>query len=205
MCDNEMQFKLFFHENGTICNSLMLSPSVTPWQSPLPGVTANNPSLRLYSYQVAPDQFNMKYYEQYFLNLKEANKKEVANWGLLYATNTDPYMMKSLSASDWTSLFFRMKTNSSLFQTYFARSSVGYDTGGYSAYSRKNHLCAIARILSEDFDDCMFNMFGEFDSTLVILLVSTYFVSVVFALAASTAVAAIVYRLKPDMYQHVAK
>lgn len=79
----------FFHltkDNGAI----FINPSLTvntPQQNPGMG--------RRYVYDDLT--YNLKYYQQYYTDLQEANDKKQLTWKLLYQTNDDPYKITDLS------------------------------------------------------------------------------------------------------------
>ena len=59
---------------GSAVLSMLLAPSVTPWETTLPGViggTGNNPSVRLIKYHRRTGQ--VQNIHQYYLNLTAAN------------------------------------------------------------------------------------------------------------------------------------
>ena len=136
-------------------SALFLSPAVTPWKSTLPGVGANNPSIRLFEY----DRENglLQRYKQYYLNLTQANLDGNPNkWVLEYDTSVDfaideltPHQVHDLVDS------FHDKQNH-LFRQYLQFNSVQYDTDpkcNDTCYLR--HICAITELDIDKYKLCM--------------------------------------------------
>lgn len=128
---------------------------MTPWKSTLPGVGANNPSIRLFQY----DRENgvlMKYI-QYYLNLTEANlKSDPTKWEKEYDTS-DVYAIDELKPGAVHGLVrgFSDKENK-LFKRYLDFNSVKWSTGqdcNDTCYLR--HICAITQLDFDNYKTCM--------------------------------------------------
>ncbi|XP_061668914.1 acid sphingomyelinase-like phosphodiesterase 3a [Syngnathoides biaculeatus] len=121
-------FMVLRDHNGKPVNSLFVSPAVTP----IKDVTepySNNPAVRLYLYDA--QDFGILDIRQYFLNLTEANLKRRADWMLEYVM-TDAFGLPDLRPAGLLRLALRMWAEpagggGSLFDTYFAHYTVGYD------------------------------------------------------------------------------
>lgn len=147
---------MIYKPDGSVCSTIMQIPSITPWKSPLPYVTANNPAMRNIYYDLNHDnKYEMYYYDQYYLNLTDANNRGKAEWTWLYDTAQKPYFMNDLSATSWNKLLQQMKTDKEMFKQYYVYNSIGFDTSNYNPLIHQNHLCAMEHVKSEDYLHCM--------------------------------------------------
>ena len=75
---------------------MFMAPAVTPWKSTLAVVGANNPAVRLYSYNRTTGAIID--YVQYFMDLKLSTKAERAIWGVEYSSKSlfGEYFLPSL-------------------------------------------------------------------------------------------------------------
>ena len=128
---------------------------MTPWKSTLPGVGANNPSIRLFEYD--RENGRLQRIKQYYLNLTQANiEVDPTKWSLEYDTSVDfaidvltPHQLNELVVS------FQDKTNH-LFRQYLKFNSVQYDMDPLcndTCYLR--HICAITELDLDDYKECM--------------------------------------------------
>lgn len=155
-------FRIFASDSGELQSVAFLAPSVTPWYpKPVPGGTAINPSLRLYTH----DTSDILDYTQYHLNLgdlndipKEENGSTVASkmpeWSVFYHARAS-YGLEKLDVTNMAGLYKELSTNDSLFQQYYLRNSAGYNNGVCDIDCKRNHLCAIGHIKIEDLNSCM--------------------------------------------------
>lgn len=127
---------------------------MTPWYpAPVPGGTAINPSLRLYSHDTA----DILDYTQYHLNLSEIPKEEnggMPDWKVFYHARAS-YGLDKLDVTNMAGLYKELSTNDSLFQQYYLRNSAGYNNGVCDIDCKLNHLCAIGHIKIEALNKCM--------------------------------------------------
>ena len=145
-----------------------LAPSLTPWYpKPVPGGTAINPSLRLYSY----NSTTLLDYTQYHLNLTKANEHAVTDPSVDVNTTTisvastpkweefyqarKMYNLESLDAQSMAKLYHRLLSDDKLFQTYYLLNSAGYSHGRCDGHCKKGQLCAMANIRIDELNHCM--------------------------------------------------
>ena len=127
---------------------------MTPWKSTLPGVGANNPSIRLFEYD--RDNGRLQRIKQYYLNLTQANiDGDPTEWSLEYDTSVD-FAIDELSPRQLNELVvsFQDRTNR-LFRQYLKFNSVQYDTEptcNDTCYLR--HICAITELDISDYRQC---------------------------------------------------
>lgn len=144
-----------FDKEGKPIGALFLSPAVTPWKSTLPGVGANNPSIRLFQY----DRENgvLKKYIQYYLNLTEANMKgDPTKWVKEYDTS-DVYAIDELKPREIHEVIkgFSDKSNM-VFKRYLDFNSVKWSTNqdcNDTCFAR--HICAMTELDFDNYKTCM--------------------------------------------------
>lgn len=140
---------------GKPISVMLLCPAVTPWKSTLPGVGANNPSIRLYKYD--RDSGVPQSYIQYYLNLTAANLKSNAdNWQIEYDTS-DVYAIDELRPTKVHTLLkgFSDKSNK-LFRHYIEYNSVRWDPDpecNDTCFQR--HICAISELDFDNYHTCI--------------------------------------------------
>lgn len=134
---------------------MLLCPAVTPWKSTLPGVGANNPSIRLFKYD--RETGVPQNYIQYYLNLTEANiKRNADKWQREYDTS-DVYAVDELRPTKVHSLLkaFTDRSNK-LFRHYLEYNSVSWDTAPEcNATCFQKHFCAISEVDFNNFKVCL--------------------------------------------------
>ena len=134
---------------------MLLCPAVTPWKSTLPGVGANNPSIRLFKYD--RDTGIPQSYIQYYLNLTAANMKNSAdNWQKEYDTS-DVYAIDEIRPTKVHSLLkaFSDKSNG-LFKHYLQYNSVQWDSStACNDTCFQRHICAISELDFDNFRTCL--------------------------------------------------
>uniref|UniRef100_A0AAR2IQL2 Acid sphingomyelinase-like phosphodiesterase n=1 Tax=Pygocentrus nattereri TaxID=42514 RepID=A0AAR2IQL2_PYGNA len=109
---------------GMPVNSIFVAPAVTPIKSPLEQYS-NNPAVRMYLYN--PQDYSLQDLWQYYLNLTEANKKEMPIWSLEYIM-TEAFGIKDIQPQSLheLALTFEMP-QSKAFQKYFTYFMVSYN------------------------------------------------------------------------------
>ena len=128
---------------------------MTPWKSTLPGVGANNPSIRLFEYD--RENGHLQSYKQYYLNLTEANILNDPNkWVVEYDTSVD-FAIDELNSRQLHELVtaFQNKENH-LFKQYLKFNSVQYNTEPVcndTCFLR--HICAITELDFDSYKLCM--------------------------------------------------
>ena len=134
--------------------SMFLAPAVTPWKSSLPGIGANNPSLRLYKYDNTTGE--ILDYTQYFLNLAKSNTTKKPKWIIEYS------LKDTLTGSDGSPAAMHKlltefaKQDSSKFDQYYKFNSVSYDTSTKCEGKCKvGQLCGISCIDKASYYKCV--------------------------------------------------
>ena len=131
---------------------MFMAPAVTPWRSTVPGLGANNPSLRLYTYHRHTG--HIVDYTQYYLNLTLANTPGGAPWRPEYRA-TEAYNLGGMGAGDLHGLLETMVTDEAMFDMYYLYNSVSYDRGRCEDRCKETHLCAISHVDYDDYDRCV--------------------------------------------------
>ncbi|XP_052775676.1 acid sphingomyelinase-like phosphodiesterase 3b [Mya arenaria] len=148
-------FRVQFDAEGKPISMMLLAPAVTPWKSTLPGVGANNPSIRLFKY----DRENgvAQNYVQYYLNLTAANIKGTGDdWQKEYDTS-DVYALDELRPAKLHELAraFTDRSNK-LFQHYLQYNSVLWaGNTECNETCHLHHLCAITQLDYDNFRTCI--------------------------------------------------
>ncbi|KAK6188125.1 hypothetical protein SNE40_004376 [Patella caerulea] len=146
-------FRLLIDQHDEAINTMFLSPAVTPWKSTLPGVGANNPSIRLYSY--IKETGVVIDYKQYYLNLTEANSLHKADWKLEYQA-TEAFNIPDLSPTSLDRLSESFRDNDYMFNKYLVINTVGYDTNPQcNSTCKRNQICAIRQLNLDRYADCI--------------------------------------------------
>ena len=128
---------------------------MTPWKSILQGVWANNPSLRLFQYDRSSGV--LQKYQQFFLNLTEANiVNNASQWRVEYDTSDD-YGLDDIRPGKLHALVkdFSIRENK-LFSKYYKYNSVRWSTN-YTCDDIwfLRHTCAITQLDSVSYKSCM--------------------------------------------------
>lgn len=145
------------YNNETAVASILIAPALTPWKIPgtLIGPASNNPAIRLFEYDTAT--FGLRNYEQYYLDLGEANQKNTPAWYIEYSA-TEAYGLPDVSAASMGILAdkFREK-DSEDFKRYLMYNSVKYEGDNKPCNSRckKSHVCTITELNLDKFQACM--------------------------------------------------
>lgn len=137
---------------GSPVGVLFLAPAVTPWNSSLAGVGANNPSIRLYTYNRKDG--TVLNYQQYYLNLASLIKG-TANWTLEYDAKKD-YNVVDLSPKSMLNLALSFNSdNSVMFSKYLTYNSVSQAVNPACDLNCKMvHICSITELERMNFDLC---------------------------------------------------
>ncbi|XP_046327527.1 acid sphingomyelinase-like phosphodiesterase 3b [Haliotis rufescens] len=158
-------FRLVKDTQGVTTSLMYLSPALTPWKSPLRGVGANNPSVRLYHYSRSTS--NIMDYLQYYLNLTLANEgpgnssggldnSSEGEWQLEYQA-TQAYAVTDCSPRNFNNLTRTFHPSSILFKRYMDYNTVSYNNSamcGHSCFI--NQFCAILYVDINQYNNCMF-------------------------------------------------
>lgn len=133
---------------------LFMAPAVTPWNSTLPGLGANNPAIRLYHYSRSTGL--IKDYTQYYLNLSDANARKKAKWEVEYRALRAYNLNGSLSAASLDALVLKFKENGSeLFQRFYDFNSVSLDRSPCTGDCKRRHICSMTNIDVKDYNRCI--------------------------------------------------
>ena len=146
---------------------MFLSPAITPWESTIRGLGAVNPSIRLYRY--CRDTGLIRDYEQYYVNLRKANKQSYATWELEYSLTT-AYDVKDASGESLRQIvenfdadmkFSPLKSQyfsrSATFDKYFQYNSVSQDRKSECKDKCVNqHICAMLYVDYDQYDECRY-------------------------------------------------
>lgn len=133
---------------------LFLAPAVTPWNSSLAGVGANNPSIRLYTYNTQDG--TILNYKQYYLNLASLIQGNGnTNWTLEYDAKTD-YSIPDLSPKSMLNLAQSFKAdNLALFSKYLTYNSVSQIRNPpCDSACKLTQVCSIMELERENFNLC---------------------------------------------------
>lgn len=149
------QFRILYTDgkHGVPSIPIYLSPSVTPFTSNL-SWGANNPSIRLYTYD--RDSKKILDYQQYYLDLPEANLKKIAIWKLEY-TFTKEYGVVDASAISLHRVAHSFQADSSIsFKKYIKNFDVSYTpTIRCDKQCKKSHICSITQIDYDKHSRCL--------------------------------------------------
>lgn len=139
---------------GSPVGTLFLAPAVTPWNSSLPGVGANNPSIRLYEYNKRDG--TILNYRQYYLNLAQLIRSGGnVNWTLEYDAK-DVYHLPDLNPKSLHDLALSFQgDNSALFSKYLVYNSVSQTLKPVcDSQCELTHVCSITELEKLDFNLC---------------------------------------------------
>lgn len=132
---------------------MFLAPALTPWNSTMPGMGANNPGLRLYHYRRSTGRITD--YTQFYINLTEANTLGKANWRAEYKAKT-AYNLSNLLPASLDALVAQFKQDGSpLFQRYYEYNSVSLDKSPCVDMCKRLHICAITKIDFDEHNKCL--------------------------------------------------
>jgi len=145
-------FKIIYDDNSNPILTILLAPSVTPWKTTLPNVTANNPGIRLM--MINEKTAELQGYIQYYTNLKDDIVNKYYSWNEEYRTIS--YGLSSLIPTEIHKLVLDfMKQNSTYFEKYYEYSPVAYPQEKCDTLCKKVHLCSITKVDYTDYDHCL--------------------------------------------------
>lgn len=157
-------FKLFYVRKGdalvgeeteTPAAVMYLAPSVTPWKTTLTGVSANNPSIRLYEYD--PKTGAIVNIQQYYTNLTEANLKGEVKWELEYSATT-VYNLENVNSSSIGRLVDRFSESNEDFDKYYDYNAVSYQgEEPCDAECKATQICSIVCPSYDQYYACLNN------------------------------------------------
>ncbi|NWH55214.1 ASM3A phosphodiesterase, partial [Fregata magnificens] len=134
-------------------NSLFVAPAVTPvknvWQ-----MESNNPGVRLYQYDLL--DYSLLDLWQFYLDLRDANKKNESNWKLEYIL-TKAYGIEDLKPESLYEMAKQLSVpHSTLFEQYYSNFIVSYDKTIVCEEGCKTcQICAIQYLDYSSYTDCI--------------------------------------------------
>ncbi|NXO53564.1 ASM3A phosphodiesterase, partial [Aramus guarauna] len=134
-------------------NSLFVAPAVTPvknvWQ-----MESNNPGVRLYQYDLS--DYSLLDLWQFYLDLRDANKKNESNWKLEYIL-TKAYGIEDLKPESLYKMAKQLSVpHSTLFEQYYSNFIVSYDKTIVCEEGCKTcQICAIQYLDYSSYTDCI--------------------------------------------------
>lgn len=146
-------FRIVYDADGKPVVPVFLAPALTPWNSTMPGMGANNPGLRLYHYKRKTGRITD--YTQFYLNLTEANAQGKANWHAEYKAKT-AFNLSDVSSASLNKLVTQFKQDGSeLFQRYYKYNSVSLDKSPCVDMCKRRHICSMTKIDFDEFNKCL--------------------------------------------------
>jgi hypothetical protein len=143
---------------GNVVTSFLIAPSVTPWETTLPGVmggAGNNPSVRLVKYDRATGQ--VLDIDQFYLDLVAANTHGRSNWTLAYRF-TSYFGVPDVGTGSLAALAKSFWTDDAKFGKYYAINDVYYeDSNPWTSAERVVHCCAIQYVDYALYESCKAN------------------------------------------------
>ncbi|GAB6032178.1 Acid sphingomyelinase-like phosphodiesterase 3b, variant 2 [Chamberlinius hualienensis] len=144
-------FRLFYDSEGIPVNALFVAPAVSPRKS------KSNPSVRLFSYNLTTGE--ILNYEQYYLNLTEANALETAEWELKYdflsAFNLSNMSYESINQLTQN---FAIENNTNFYKYLDFNSYYHHRNIRCSPRCQRNHFCSITQVDYQLFAQCNANV-----------------------------------------------
>ena len=144
---------------GRSMGSMLLAPSVTPWETTLPGVigsAANNPAIRLVQY--SNQDGRLQDLHQYFLNLTEANDLNEDTWKLEYKA-TEKFKIPDIGTQSLDKLaqsFRNTRGTNQEFRNYLDINGVAINPGEKcDDECRRVHICSILELDYGKYQNCM--------------------------------------------------
>ncbi|XP_053830458.1 acid sphingomyelinase-like phosphodiesterase 3a isoform X2 [Vidua macroura] len=134
-------------------NSLFVAPAVTPVKSVLQ-TESNNPGVRLYQYDLF--DYSLLDLWQFYLDLRDANKKNESNWTLEYIL-TKTYGIEDLKPQSLYEMAKQLSMpHSTLFEQYYSNYIVSYDkTIRCEEGCKTCQICAIQYLDYSSYTDCI--------------------------------------------------
>ncbi|XP_053793754.1 acid sphingomyelinase-like phosphodiesterase 3a isoform X1 [Vidua chalybeata] len=134
-------------------NSLFVAPAVTPVKSVLQ-TESNNPGVRLYQYDLF--DYSLLDLWQFYLDLRDANKKNESNWTLEYIL-TKTYSIEDLKPQSLYEMAKQLSMpHSTLFEQYYSNYIVSYDkTIRCEEGCKTCQICAIQYLDYSSYTDCI--------------------------------------------------
>lgn len=140
-------FRVFYNATGKPVSYALITPSVSPRDY-------NNPAFRLYKF----DDFSGKIhdYEQFYLDLRGANIKKMADWVKEYDF-LSYYKLKSVSPNELHDLAESLtrSNESPLFEQYLDAYSVKSNKQDCTVNTSWYHYCAITKLDKKSFQHCL--------------------------------------------------
>ena len=143
---------------------------MTPWNTTLGGVGANNPGVRLFKYD--RNDFTLLDWEQFYLDLSKVGEEDVPIWESQYQAS-ESYKLSDLSAISMDKLVQSFKaTDSPTFDLYYLHNSVNYDTSKCTGKCKQSHLCAITEVGRDSYNECLESGAVDMKYKMVILVMA---------------------------------
>ena len=136
-------------------SALFVCPAVTPWNTTLAGVGANNPGIRLFKYR--RDNVMLLDWEQYYLDLSRVPDTDDTEpvWELAYRAS-EAYGLSDLSAQSMHELVESFEPDdSATFDAYYLHNSVDYDNSKCAGVCKQAHMCAITKVAKSSYTACL--------------------------------------------------
>ncbi|XP_064626267.1 acid sphingomyelinase-like phosphodiesterase 3b [Lineus longissimus] len=147
-------FRLFLDKKGKPINVGLLAPSVNPWKNTfIAPDPPNNPGVRLVTYD--RDTGNILDIEQYYVDLKAANKARKAEWKQEYQFTKAMGVPDLKPASIQTLLKNFTTSGSKLFDTFYSWNDVSYSGGSCNATCKKVYLCTVQHLDIASYNACV--------------------------------------------------
>jgi len=150
-------FKVFLSSDGQEPVSwALLAPGVSPMNSTLaPETGANNPGIRLFKYDKNNGQIID--YDQFYLDLAQANSAGNANWRLEYSF-LEYYSLAEISAAEIANLVLDIKDDREVFKKYYKANTVMFEEATDANCDEtcvRYHFCALYQLDYQEFEDCV--------------------------------------------------
>ncbi|KAK7584212.1 hypothetical protein V9T40_005175 [Parthenolecanium corni] len=140
-------FRVFYNSTGKPISYAFVTPSVTPKDY-------NNPGFRLYKFD---DNTGKIYdYEQFYLDLRNANVRKSADWTKEYEF-LSYYKLKGITAEEMHNLAENLsRTNESpIFEQYLDAYSAKSNKQDCTTNTSWYHYCAITKLEKKSFHGCL--------------------------------------------------
>ncbi|XP_072022827.1 acid sphingomyelinase-like phosphodiesterase 3b [Amphiura filiformis] len=146
-------FKLFYSQNGDPVSAVFVCPAVTPWNTTLGGVGANNPGIRLFKYN--KNDGTLLDWEQFYLDLSKVVEEDAPVWESQYQAS-ESYNLDDLSPTSMHKLVESFQADDSpTFDRYYLHNSVNYDASKCSGECKEAQLCAITEVDRDGYTMCL--------------------------------------------------
>ncbi|XP_059589409.1 acid sphingomyelinase-like phosphodiesterase 3a isoform X1 [Alligator mississippiensis] len=144
---------ILLDEKAKPINSLFVAPAVTPVKSRFQKLS-NNPGVRLYQFD--PFNYNLLDIWQFYMDLRDANKRNESNWKLEYIL-TKAYGIEDLKPESLYGMAKQFSVpHSKQFQQYYTHFFVSYNKSVVcNKHCKTSHMCAIQYLDHSSYVDCI--------------------------------------------------